>query len=129
MKIESASVTARNTYHINSILVFHDTSSHQYLGFSPPQSSVLILLSTLACRLIDPACGISAVILPITVIIVIVIVVIVLVVVEDFFDGCMEGIVVIIVIVKFPLESFGRLWQVGLKRDHEFCMNLWQLSE
>ena len=38
-------------------------------------------------------------------------------------------IIKVIAVVKFPLESFGQLWPIGLKGDCRFHMNPWQLSE
>ena len=97
----------RKTYHITGVLFLCDTSGLQYLRFSPPLTSFFVLPPTLASGLIDPVidpawsvAGIAAV-----VVLVAVIVVVVVIIVEDILDYCTEAII----IVKLPLESFGRL--------------------
>jgi len=95
-------------------LTIRDTSSLQYFGFPPSRTSILVLAASFTGGFVnlavDPACLVVPVLIAIVVLIVLtvfVLVVLVILVGEQALEYCQGIIIVVIVIVMLPLDSFG----------------------
>jgi len=115
-------------------LTIRDTSSLQYFGFPPSRTSILVLVASFTGGFVDPAVDPACLIVPILVAIVVlvvltvfVLIVLVILVGEQASEYC-QGIVVIIVIVTLPLDSFGWLSLDCIECGYELRANVWRSS-
>jgi len=117
------------------VLTIHDTSSLQYFGFPPSRMSILVLAASFTKGFVDPAVDPACLVIPILVAIVVlvvltvfVLVVLVVLIGEQVSEYCQGIVVIVVVIVMHPLDSFGWLSLDCIECGYEFHANVWQLS-
>jgi len=134
-EIESICENDKKTYHIAVVLTIRDTSSLQYFGFPPSRMSILVLAASFTRGFVNPAVDPTCLVIPILIAIVVLVVLMVFVLIilvvlvgEQVSEYCQGIVVVIVIIVTCPLDSFGWLSLDCIKCGYEFRMNVWRSS-
>jgi len=97
--------------------------------------SILVLVASFTRGFVNPAVDPACLVVPILVTIVIlvvltvfVLVVLVVLIGEQVSEYCQGIVVIIVIIVTCPLDSFGWLSLDCIKCGYEFCTNVWRSS-